>query len=87
MERLEYIPTWIELEGRNLILVMWMSYDQNFYLFKLMIKTSICLNLDYSSKIWSDQIVLDMGQKIGSKYSFMIKTSIYSNIEYIVLDV
>ena len=35
----------------------------------------------------SDQIVLDMGQKIGSKYSFMIKTSIYSNIEYIVLDV
>ena len=87
MERLEYIPTWIELEGRNLILVMWMSYDQNFYLVKLMIKTSICLNLDYSSKIWSDQIVLDMGQKISIKYSFMIKTSIYSNIEYIVLDV
>ena len=52
-----------------------------------MIKTSIFLNLDYSSKIWSDQIVLDMGQQISSKYSFMTKTSIYSNIEYIVLDV
>ena len=48
-----------------------------------MIKTSICLNLDYSSKIWSDQIVLDMGQKISSKYSFMIKTSIVLDVEYI----